>query len=367
MVKIRAPKVIKVGCDFSGLCTLGIAMHRMLPKNKFRVEFSSDTKTAAHDLAVHATIKPKSFYQDVQDRDLETTPNTDLYVWTPPCQTWSGNSKSQGLEDHRGRLMAVGVKYIVAKKPRAAIMENVKGLYSNRFKHVRNGISKTLAKTGYHVFWKVLRASDFEVPQDRDRLFMVAIHKTSMKRRFRWPRPRAPKVFLTDILDDFDPATDKAGRLPSWTRGKTLMKNACKAAVAAGIDPLQVPVAIDVDCSIKFLSKGFNIAKTLTEARGRSGGPWISSRGRRVTTTEMIKIQGFKEDEIPWERAGLAKGVLGDMLGNAVPVPMLGCILQETLWSAGLVANNFAYPSFWDTHSRVPTMGFLGEAEPAIC
>ena len=341
---VRAPKVIKIGCDFSGLCTLGTVVHRMLPQSKFKVVFGSDTLQAAHDLAQHKTIKPMHFYDDVLDRDLETTPRTDVYAWTPPCQSYSSNGKKKGLGDKRGRLVAVGVKYIVLKKPRVAVLENVKMFYSKRYAHVRKGITKALKNAGYLVHWKMLRASDFQTPQDRDRAFMVAIKKSSAKRLFSWPAPRTPKVFLSDILDDFDSATDKAGRLPSTVRGKTMVKKACDAAFAAGTNPLKVPIAIDVDCGPKYTSSGTNMAKTLTHDRGGRGGPWISSRGRRVTTTEMMKLQGFQEHEVPWKEAGVSKTVIGQMLGNAVPVPLLGCVLQEALWSAGLVVEKPLFP-----------------------
>ena len=342
--KMRAPRVIKVGSDFSGLGTVSIALKRMLPSDKFIVKFQSDKLPQARALAEHAENKPEIFYDDVLDRELAKVPYTDVYVWTPPCQTFSLAGKGQGVTDPRGSLLAVGVKYIVQHKPRLAILENVKNMYSQRHKPVVKGVTNTLRTAGYEVQWQLIRASDFQVPQDRDRLFMVAIHESSLKYPFTWPEHRTPKVHLADILDAFKAHTDRAGLLPTHTRQKCLVKDACKSVFQSGIDPLKVPVAIDVDCSLTYAVWGVNIAKTLTRTRGGQGGPWLSSRGRRTTSNELMRIMGFKINEIPWKAAGLSKTQLGLMLGNAVPVPVLGCILQEAMYSAGLVYDKPRFP-----------------------
>ena len=343
--KIRAPKVIKAGCDFSGLGTLSTALKRMLPSHKFIMKFQADKLPEARALAEHSQEKTKIFYDDVLDRELAEVPYTDVYVWTPPCQSFSMAGRKQGVKDPRGQLLAVGVKYVVQHKPRLAILENVKNLYSKKHLPVVKGVTKALKEAGYKVHWKVVRASDFQVPQDRDRLFMVAIHTSSLRCEFTWPEPRTPKVYLADILDDFNTDTDCAGRMPATKRQKSCMKAACAQVHKSGTDPLKVPVAIDVDCTNKFRVYGVNIAKTLTRSRGGSGGPWLSTRGRRTTSNELMRIMGFKSNEIPWKAAGLSKTKLGHMLGNAVPVPVLGCILQEAMYSAGLVRDkpNFPY------------------------
>ena len=110
---------------------------------------------------------------------------------------------------------------------------------------------------------------------------------------------------------------------------------ACKEAVSKGINPQVTPV--DIDCSKKFRSWGNNIAKTLTKARGQAGGPWISTRGRRTTVGEMIKIQGFMPNEVPHVEAKVPKTTIGSMLGDSVPVNLLGHIIPRVCWCAGRV------------------------------
>ena len=132
---------------------------------------------------------------------------------------------------------------------------------------------------------------NLEVAQDRDRVIMVALR--DQVRPFSWPKPSTNQVSLNDILDPFNAATDKPLRMPKSDRSKKLMCIACKGAVAAGVDPKEVPVAIDIDCNVRYGTYGINIAKTITRARGGQGGPWISSRGRRTSVNELHEAPGL--------------------------------------------------------------------------
>ena len=163
--KMRVPRVIKAGSDFAGLGTVSTALNRMLPSYKFIMKFQADTLPQARALAEHSQNQTEIFYGDVLDREPAEVPYTDVYVWTPPCQSFSLAGGGQGVKDPRGQLLAVGVKYIVQHKPRLAILENVKNMYSQRHKPVVKGVTNTLRTAGYEVQWQLIRASDFQVPR----------------------------------------------------------------------------------------------------------------------------------------------------------------------------------------------------------
>ena len=176
------------------------------------------------------------------------------------------------------------------------------------------------------------------VPQGRTRFFLVGIRADSLRRKFNWPQP-CPPVSASSVFDRFNPKTDKAGRLPSTKRGKTLVKTACTAVFKkTGKDPRTIPVLIDVDCSDKYATFGIDEAKTITRTRGGTGGPWVSSRGRRVNTNELLRLQGFNPARIPWQEIGVTKRQIGQLIGNSVCPPVLGMALSEALYSAGLTA-----------------------------
>jgi DNA-cytosine methyltransferase len=349
---IRVPKVIKFGSDFSGIDAAATAMQRLFKDcpGKFKNCFASDLLPEAHKVVAHKPgPKPGRMFADVTTRSVEDEVGTDVYVWTPPCQAFSKAGRTQGLNDPRGSIMSVGVKYIVRHLPRVTIFENVKGMTVKKFRPILAGITNSL-KAEYTVHWKLLSSDDFQVPQIRERLFMVAIRRDSLRHAFRWPKPVKPKIMLSDVLDPFIPKTDKPGRLPHKGQAKEFLKTACTDAHRNGTDPLTTPVAIDIDCSPAYQTVGINMARTLTRTRGGQGGPWISSRGRRTTPTELLKIQGFTgEDEVPWKDAGISAHKLGELLGNAVPVPMIGHVLSEAMYSAGVTASKVVFPPAADS------------------
>ena len=148
----------------------------------------------------------------------------------------------------------------------------------------------------------------------------------------------------TSVLEPFNPRTDKAGRLPPTTKGRTLVQKACNTVFKkTGKDPRTVPVLIDVDCSLRFATFGIDEAKTITRTRGGTGGPWVSSRGCRVTTNELLKLQGFDPAKIPWQEIGMSKRQIGQMIGNSVCPPVLGMVLSEAMHSAGLTSTRLAW------------------------
>ena len=105
---------------------------------------------------------------------------------------------------------------------------------------------------------------------------------------------------------------------------------------------------VDIVCSDRFATYGINIARTLTKTRGQCGGPWVSSRGRRVTLHEMMRLQGFSKKDIPQAELDLSDRQIGGMMGNAVTVHTMGAILSEALHSAGLTKTKVPFPLHYE-------------------
>ena len=123
----RALKVIRVGSDFCGLHSADVAMGKLIEPNRFVIKFGCDSLPASRKLAVCRRNKPEEFFDDILQRNLDDVPETDLYVWTPPCPDFSKAGKRQGVAVQRGRLLAMGVRYI-AKKKLALGLRECKGL-----------------------------------------------------------------------------------------------------------------------------------------------------------------------------------------------------------------------------------------------
>ena len=125
----------------------------------------------------------------------------DLLAGGPPCQSFSLAGKRKSLGDARGLLLYQMVRYASAFEPKVVLIEQVKGLKSAPgYDGTRGGALHHLISSfqglGYSVSYQVLKASDFGVPQNRERLFIVA----SKSGVFRFPDKTHSDKIHSDTL-----------------------------------------------------------------------------------------------------------------------------------------------------------------------
>ncbi|CAK0864939.1 unnamed protein product [Prorocentrum cordatum] len=308
----------------------------------FSVLFVSDTHKKCHKLLERH--EPKHIYTDIMDVPINDKPYVDVYVFTPPCQDFSANGKQSGADGPRqtGELMGKALRYTREKKPRLVLFENAFALTHVKFRPVFRGLIKHILESGYAVYDKVINANTCGFPQDRRRLIIVAIRNDSIKCKFQWPEARKA-VSLKTIMDS-KTQQDVPGRLPKNAMGKKRCAKAYSECHQNGIDPRTTPVAVDIDAGEKFQVYGVDECKTITRVRGGCGGPWISTHGRRFTTRELLKAQGFAPTDVPYEELKITPRQVGMMVGNSLSPNMAGCVLQEALWSAGLTKEKPQFP-----------------------
>ena len=111
----------------------------------------------------------------------------DLLAGGLPCPPFSVAGKQLGHADERD-LFPAALRLIDEARPRAVMLENVKGLLEGRFADYRESILQTLDQLGYRANWRLLDACDFGVPQVRRRAILVAIQK-NLAHGFSWPQP----------------------------------------------------------------------------------------------------------------------------------------------------------------------------------
>lgn len=106
-----------------------------------------------------------------------------------PCPPYSVAGKQLGADDQRD-LFGAGLRIVDEVRPDAVVLENVRGILAPKFATVLDGIVGTLRALGYEVGWRVLDASDYGVPQHRNRVIFVAL-LPRFATRFSWPVPLA--------------------------------------------------------------------------------------------------------------------------------------------------------------------------------
>lgn len=131
----------------------------------------------------------------------------DVIVGGVPCQSFSQAGSRRGLDDPRGTLMQSFANIVHTVKPKLFMIENVKGLLSHN-----NGITITtiidmLKGTDYMVVYKVLNASKYNVPQKRERVFIIGVRIKDQPLNnciniFQFPKESSNTVLLKDVLND---------------------------------------------------------------------------------------------------------------------------------------------------------------------
>jgi DNA (cytosine-5)-methyltransferase 1 len=248
----------------------------------------------------------------------------DRQIWNPrdyagisllaggvPCPPFTVAGRRLGAVDERD-LFAWAIELCRVVKPRALMLENVRGLSENRFGAYRQYVLDRLRELGYVPGWRLLHASDFGVPQLRPRFVLVAL-RPSDARWFRWPDPAdGPPQTVGEALVDLMAARGwpGAGR---WARqanriAPTIVGGSKKHG-GGDLGPTRAKRAwaeLGVD--------GLGIAD---EAPGPDDDPALMPR----LTCEMVaRLQGW-QDDWGWRFAG-RKTARYRQLGNAFPPPV---------------------------------------------
>lgn len=139
-------------------------------------------------------------------------PDCDGIIGGPPCQSWSEAGSLRGIDDKRGKLFFDFIRILKAKQPKFFLAENVSGMLLPRHKNALANIKAMFQEAGYNLSFKLLNAADYEVPQDRKRVFFIGIRK-DLGFEFEFPEATLPKVTLGKAIKDLQhtalPALEK--------------------------------------------------------------------------------------------------------------------------------------------------------------
>jgi DNA (cytosine-5)-methyltransferase 1 len=124
---------------------------------------------------------------DLNHFDPSPYKGVDVVTGGLPCPPFSVAGKQLGESDERN-LFPAAIRIIDQVRPRAVMIENVRGILDAVFEDYRGYVEKELVKLGYRADWKLLNACDFGVPQLRPRVIFVAVRK-DLADHFSWPQP----------------------------------------------------------------------------------------------------------------------------------------------------------------------------------
>ena len=313
-------------------------------KDRLRHRYASDiSRSVRRFLEDHFTYDT-GVHSSVAERAPVERGTVDVYSAGFPCQPFSLAGRQGGAADEAGRGL-VGlqvVKKISQERPTCFVLENVAPLYTHK-KHrpLLLAILQKLAKLlnrdrtpEYKVEWKVLTTSDYGVPQDRKRLYIIGYRRASVVVPFVWPRKSRTCADIDDLLDPIDPLLVKNHQYPTGLGQLERLHDTLADIKKRGGQPNSTTYLIDIDGSKKFkLSYSDSKCMCLTRTRAGCGGWWVSTRHRRMTTNEMLRFQGLPDRIAQTE---ISNRQLGLMIGNSWSGNVVKRIMYNLLQTVGL-------------------------------
>ncbi|MBO3700195.1 DNA cytosine methyltransferase [Roseivirga sp. E12] len=271
----------------------------------------------------NANYPDEVIFGDITQVETQLIPDHDILLAGFPCQPFSQAGKKQGFNDTRGTLFFDIERVLRSKLPQMFLLENVKQLVGHdkqdkrdRFGRTFSIILETLEDIGYKVYWKVLRARDFGLPQNRERVYIVGFLNHNVE--FQFPTPDENNTtrlgdILSDVVDDRYTISDKL-----WEGHRRRKRENKLKGKGFGYSLFNHDSPYANTLSARYYKDGSEI---LIQQDGLNP--------RRLTPRECARLQGFPEDFILPEEVSDAQ--LYRQFGNSVAVNVIRELANEML------------------------------------
>ena len=192
---------------FAGIGGFHLALKSLDMKCVFTSEIDNFArKTYASNFNEKYLSDPSLFAGDIWKVDFNKIPDFDILCAGFPCQPFSQAGHKKGFKDNKdGNLFFAIQEVLKAKKPSAFFLENVRHLKNHDQGNTFKVIYKTLQKLNYTFDYKIIKASEFGLPQHRPRIYMVGFYKPRRKdmyneMSFTFPTTKPLKKTMSDIF-----------------------------------------------------------------------------------------------------------------------------------------------------------------------
>ena len=249
-------------------------------------------------------------YGDITEIQANEVPSFDILLGGFPCQPFSQAGLKRGFADTRGTLFFDVARIIKHHKPSVVFLENVKRFKTHDGGNTFNVVKTTLEDMGYEVHAKILNAKHFGVPQNRERIYIIAfLGKTN----FQFPEGAKVKTRLGDILeenvDDKYTLSDKL-----WAGHQRRKKAHAKKGYGFGYCLFDHDSEYTSTISARYYKDGSEI---LIEQKGKNP--------RKLTPREAARLQGYPDSfVIPVSDTQAYK-----QFGNSVAVPVIKALAKR--------------------------------------
>ena len=251
---------------------------------------------------------------DITLIDEKTIPNHDVLLAGFPCQPFSQAGLKKGFSDTRGTLFFDIERILKEKKPKAFLLENVKQLKGHNKGNTLKTIIEHLKEIGYeNVQYEILKARDFGLPQNRERIYIVGFLDKEI--HFEFPKPLQTSTKVGDILElEVDEKYTISDRLWAGHQRRKIENKAKGKGFGYGLFNENSEYTNTI--SARYYKDGSEI---LIEQKGKNP--------RKLTPREAARLQGFPEDFI----IPVSDNQAYQQFGNSVAVNVIEKIAEQIL------------------------------------
>lgn len=280
--------------------------------------------TSEIDQAARTTYQQNFGFEDIDEDivacDKSEIPEHDLLLAGFPCQPFSQAGLREGFGDPtRGTMFFEIMEVIRSHEPAVVLLENVKGLTHHDGGRTMSVIEQMLDSPaddapGYWIRAKVLNAFDFGLPQNRERIFIVALRKDLFRSSdFDFPDPPRQETRVGSILEDApDASFTISDRLWAGHQRRQATHKAKGNGFGFGV------FGPDDPYTYTLLARYYKDGREILIDQGPDRNP------RKITPREAARLQGFPEDFVVHSSRSQAYR----QFGNAVPVPVVRAIAE---------------------------------------
>ena len=258
----------------------------------------------------------KCIIKDVREIKIDELPQFDMLIGGFPCQSFSISAQNPprlGYKDERGMLFFEMVKILKEKKPRFFIAENVKGIMSANKGQAFPMIISEFKDAGYSVTFKLLNASDYGVPQKRERVIIVGFRDKEDYDKFRYPSPInvEDRKVLGDVIIETENQNEGLFFSQRAVDGMMAVREKMNKGRAQRLDE---------PCN--------TVSAHLAKVSLNSTDPvfMVGERFRRFSTREAARIQSFPDD---FALDSVSQIRQYKAIGNAVPPVLMWHVIQS--------------------------------------
>ncbi len=270
---------------------------------------------------------------DITKIDAPSIPSFDILTAGFPCQPFSSIGQRQGFEHKtQGTLFFDVARILKHHRPRAFLLENVAGLVTHDKGRTLQTILDALHELRYDVWYKVLDAADYGVPQHRDRIYIVGMRVNGSRApirptdpnfplltsaskyadRFMWPKPNKEQVGVGQFIE-------------TNVEGYEISKHLQKVYMYKLDDGRPQVIDRKSNFPVKTLVACYHKIQRLTGTFVKDGPTGL----RLLTADECKAVMGFpREFHFPVSRTQMYR-----QMGNSVAVPMIEAIAREMVRS----------------------------------